>query len=161
MMRNEKKERFTTTFAALLVLAVFALGILGVLLGGAGAYRRLVCRDENTADRRCCSQYLATKIRQAPLPGAVEVRPFGDGDALWIPEGEGVLTWVYCYEGWLMELCCFENSRLVPGDGEKILPLRAFSASLTQGVLELTVTDGAGVVWPLVLALRSGEVTGR
>lgn len=159
-MRNERKAGSLSTVAALLVLALFALTILGVLLGGAGAYQRLVRRDRQTTDSRSAAQYLATKVRQASFPGGIRVLPFGDGYALQIPEtGDGTfVTRIYCHEGWLMELFCAVDSDLLPNDGEKVLPARGLEPSLEGDLLTLALTDAAGSRQELLLTLRYGEV---
>ena len=59
-MRNYTKERSLSTLAALLTFALFAIGILSVLLGGAKVYRRLNQRDQQSYDSRTCAQYNTT-----------------------------------------------------------------------------------------------------
>jgi hypothetical protein len=158
-MRNEGKVKTLSAVAALLVLAVFALTILGVLLGGAGVYQRLTQRVAASADSRSAAQYLATKVRQAPLPGQIQVLPFGEGLALQIPETENgaFVTRIYCHDGWLMELFCAEGSDLLPQDGEKVLPMERLTPSLEAGLLKLSITDSWGQTQKLMLTLR-GEV---
>ena len=160
-MRNEGKVKSLSAVAALVVLAVFALTILGALLGGAGVYRRLTRQVAASADSRSAAQYLATKVRQAPLPGQIQVLPFGEGLALQIPETENgaFVTRIYCHDGWLMELFCAEGSDLLPQDGEKVLPMAQLRPSLEAGLLKLSVTDSRGQTQELLLTLR-GEVTG-
>ena len=158
-MKKVEKFQAISTFSGILVLAVFALGILGVLLGSAGAYQRLVQRDRETSDSRSATQYLATKVRQAAFPGGIQVLPFGDGDALRFPEtGDGsFVTWVYCYDGWLMELFCASGSGMLPQDGEKVLPAQGLEAGLVEGLLTVTVIDGAGRRQAQMLTLRNRE----
>ena len=160
-MRNERKAYSLSTVAALFVLAAFALGILSVLLGSTGAYQRLLRRDRQTDDSRSAVQYLATKVRQAPAPGSLQVVPFGEGDAMQIKEKEdgSFVTRIYCHEGWLMELFCAVDSELLPEDGEKVLPMECLVASLDNGCLTLSVTDGTGREQKLLFSLR-GEVAG-
>ena len=112
-MKNHTNERSLSALAALLTFALFAIGILSVLLGGANVYRRLTQRDAQSYDSRTCAQYIATKLRPAPSPGAVAIAPFGDGDSLFITETIGdstYLTRVYCHNGWLMELFTVADS---------------------------------------------------
>ena len=126
-MNQHKNLRYG--LAALLVLAVFAVGILGTLLGGAGIYQRLTWRDQTAFNSRTCAQYIATRVRQAS--GTVEVACFGGVDALVIPEsiqGETYLTRVYCYDSWLMELFAAESGSFEPQDGEKLLPAQALAS---------------------------------
>ena len=138
--------------AAFLVLAVFAVGVLGTLLGGAGIYRRLTERDRASYDSRTCLQYIVTRVRQAP--GEVEIAAFGDGDALVIPdviENKTYLTRVYCWDGWLMELFTEEDGLFSPEDGEKLLPAQGIALELDNGLLKVMLTDAAGDVHSLYL----------
>ena len=99
-MKQQIQMRSLSTVAALLVLAVFAVGILSVLLGGVNAYTRLTQRDQAAYESRSAAQYLATKLRQTSGSEAVSVAPFGDGQALVIAEvveGDMYLTRIYCY----------------------------------------------------------------
>ena len=160
-MKDNKQMRSLSTVAALLLLAVFAVGILSVLLGGAGAYNRLTRRDQMAFEGRSCTQYLATKVRQASGGDAVVVAPFGDTQALVITEvvdGEVYLTRIYCYEGWLMELYTGEGS-FEPQDGEKLLPMAQLELQLEQGLLTAVFTEENGTVQTQQLWLRgAGEV---
>lgn len=158
---NDNKTRSASMIAALIVLALFAVGILSVLLGGAGAYRRLTARDQQVYEDRTCSQYLATKLRQASCADAVEVLPFGDTDALRITqilEGEVYETRIYCHDGWLMELFSLAGGEFSPEDGEQILEAKGLKIQNQQGLytLELTGEDGKRIL--LTLSARGGEV---
>lgn len=159
-MRNDWKARSAPTVAALLLLAVFAAGILGVLLGGAAAYRRLNQQDQRSFESRTCLQYLATRVRQASGPDAVSIAPFGQVDALVIRqelEGEVFLTRVYCYDGWLMELFSFAEGEQEPRDGEKIMPLSVLTMELQQGLFTAAVSVQGEELQCLTLSLRGGE----
>lgn len=156
-MRNQAKERSLSALAALLTFALFAIGILSVLLGGANVYRQLNQRDQKSYDRRTCAQYIATKLRQAPAPEAVAIAPFGDGDALLITETikeDTYLTRVYCHNGWLMELFTISDGEFAPEDGEKILPLQELSLSLDGSLISVSLTDTDGLSQHLKLHIR-------
>lgn len=157
-MNQHKNLRYG--LAALMVLAVFAVGILGTLLGGAGIYQRLTWRDQTAFNSRTCAQYIATRVRQAS--GMVEVACFGGVDALVIPEsiqGETYLTRVYCYDGWLMELFAAESGSFEPQDGEKLLPAQALALMLEDGLLKASVTDSSGQTQDIFLSLPGQEET--
>lgn len=146
--------------AALLVLAVFAVGILGTLLGGAGIYRRLTRRDQLAYNSRTLVQYVATRVRQAP--GAVTVADFGGCDALVIPQQVGeetYITRVYCFDGWMMELFSSENGVFDPQDGEKLLPAQGLELEMEAGLLHARVRDNQGAIHELYLHLPGQEGT--
>ena len=156
-MRNYTKERSLSTLAALLTFALFAIGILSVLLGGAKVYRRLNQRDQQSYDSRTCAQYIATKLRQVPTPDAVVIASFGDGDALLIGETIGqdsYLTRVYCYNGWLMELFTISGGDFAPEDGEKILPLRDLTLNHEESRISVSLTDTNDCTQHLILHIR-------
>ena len=149
------KKTLLPALAALLLLAVFATGVLGTLLGGAGIYRRLTLRDRASYDSRTCLQYIATRVRQAP--SQVRTAVFGDGDALVISETvehETYLTRVYCHDGWLMELFTISNGVFAPEDGEKILPLQKLTLSLDGSLISVSLTDSDTVSEQLTLHIR-------
>lgn len=159
-MKNYNKERSVTKVAALLLFGLFAVGILSVLLGGAGVYGRLTQRNTQSYHSRTCTQYIATKLHQASSPEAVAVAAFGQADALVLSQtidGEEYLTRVYCHDGWLRELFTPAGGDFVPEDGEKILPLSDLSLSCNGTRVEASFTDTDGEAWALTLHIRGSE----
>lgn len=145
---------------ALLLFGVFAVCLLIVLLTGADSYQGLTQRDRASDNRRVCAQYLTTRVRQADAAGAVAAGQFGGGDALLLTQdidGEAYVTRIYVSGGYLMELFSAADSELAPEDGEKLMAAQALSASLSDGLLELSVTPEDGRPVELTLSLRSGE----
>lgn len=156
---DHKKFSSLSTVAALLVLAVFAVGILGVLLGGAQAYQRLTRRDQAAYDRRTAAQYLTTKLRQAPGSGAVSMGSFGESDALLITEeweSVAFATRIYCCDGWLMELYSLAEGEFSPADGQKIVPMDRLQVAQAGNLLELTLICGEKTR-QVLFYLNSGE----
>ncbi len=144
--------------SALLMFALLALCILAVLLGGARIYRRLNLRDQQSYNSRTCTQYIATRVRQAPNPDGVYVAPFGDGEALCIGQhirGQAYVTRVYCHDGWLMELFTVDGDGFLPENGEKIMPVEAFSVAVEDGLLTARISVD-GVFDQVLLHLRDG-----
>lgn len=159
-MKDYKNERSLSTVAALLLFAVFAVGVMGVLLGGAQSYRRLTRRDEATYASRTCTQYLATKLRQVSESNGVEIGSFGDGSALLIRETveeEHYVTRIYCYGGWLMELYSVVDGEFAPEDGEKILPASNLTVTRQQDLLLIGITDENARKLQLKISLRGWE----
>lgn len=149
----EHKTSRTTGLLALLVFLLFALCLLLVLLTGAGVYRGLVRRGEESYAARTTVQYIATRVRQA---GDVAVEEFGGCKALVFPEtidGERYLTRVYCHEGWLMELFSTGTAELSPEDGERVLEAEDLLVQLEGNLL--TVRTGEQTLY---LHLREGEL---
>ncbi len=159
-MKDHKAERSISAVAALLLFAVFAVGVLTVLLGGAQSYRRLSSRDEQSYNSRTCAQYLSAKLRQAQSAGAVGVGKFGQADALELRQsvdGDTYVTRIYCCDGWLMELFTEETGDFLPGDGERILPASGLTVVQKQGLLEIRITDGSGRELLICHSLRGWE----
>ncbi len=162
-MKKQSRQPSISALAALLVLGVFAVGILAVLLSGAGVYRRLTERDQKVYDSRTCVQYVAAKVRQAPAPGAVSLSRFGDGDSLKITEvidGTEYQTQIYCFGGWLMELYTAADAGLMPEDGEKILPVQELKLTAEGSCLRVELVDGNGTQLSVLLSLRGREGDG-
>ena len=156
-MRERSGKQSISNLAALLLLGVFAVGILSVLLSGAGAYRRLTERDQLSYDSRTCLQYVVTKVRQAPSADSIELSRFGDSDSIVIYEEiDGALysTQVYCYDGWLMELFTVADSEFSPEDGEKIMQAQSLALTFEDSLIKVELTDGNGTEASVMLSLR-------
>lgn len=157
-MRKRSGKRSISSLATLLLLGVFAAGILSVLLSGAAAYRRLTERDRLAYDSRTCLQYLATKVRQAP--SVVELSGFGEAVSLVIREeidGAAYCTRIYCHDGWLMELFTVADGDFEPRDGEKIMEARSLALTRMGDLLRVEIVDGNGREGTIMLHPRSGE----
>ena len=159
-MERRSGKRSISGLAALILLGVFASGILAVLLTGARTYKALTDRDALSYDGRTCVQYLTNKVRQAPAPDSVVLSSFGSEDCLLIVEtiaGPESRTQIYLWNGWLMELFSAADAGLAPEDGEKLFPAKAFSTARTGSLLHMELTDGNGREHSVLLSLRGGE----
>ena len=162
-MKENRQRQSISSLTALLLFAVFAVGILSVLLTGANAYRRLTERDSRQYDARTSVRYVMTKLRQAPSSAAVSVAQFGDGDALELREeinGEEYLTRIYCHDGWMMELFTAAGGDFAPEDGERLFNAEAMKLQLMGSFLRAEIVDGNGQTNRFRLLLRGGEEAG-
>lgn len=142
----------------LVLFGIFAICILAVLLTGAGTYKRLVERQQDAYAERTVPQYIATKVRQSDVAGAVTVGNFGGVEALELKEtldGEDYVTRIYCYDGFLRELFSSEAGDFEPEDGERILEAEQVDFILEDNCLWVTVTNTDGEKTELRLTLRS------
>jgi len=142
-----------------LLLGIFAVSILSALLAGAGVYSRLTRRGDHAYDSRTGLQYVATKVRQASAPDAIQVTDFGGVDALTVIEqvdGEDYATRIYCYDGWLMELFCAAQSDFVPEDGERMLRAQSLELEWRGGLLHVQLVQEQER-HELILCLEPGE----
>jgi len=145
---------------ALLLFGVFAICILGVLLGATGIYQRLTERDAQSYEMRTAAMYVATKVRQNDRAGGIAVEQIGQSDALVLTEtveGETFRTWIYCYDDYLYELFLPADLEAAPEDGERLLPVEQLELSLEDGLLSAQITQ-FGESRQLRLTLRSQEV---
>ena len=156
-MRRKAIQHHIDAVAALLLFGIFAVCVLAVLLTGADAYRRLTQRDQAAYERRTCTQYIATRVRQSDREGSIRVEDFEGSDALVLDGDEEYATWLYCRDGWLMELYCYADEPLGPEDGERLLEAERMELSLEEGLLTVTIVTPGGEEDTLRLSLRGGE----
>lgn len=140
-----KEKRFAIfNLAALLVLTIFALGILLVLLTGATVYRGLVEDGEGAYLRRTAAQYLTTRIRQAE---GVAVGSFDGCQALLLEEEGDTVTRIYCWDGWLRELYTVPEAQVSAKDGERLLEAESLALKQEDHLLTLTVGSDTLYLW--------------
>ena len=138
---DKKQPHFHSSILPVLLLpAVFALCLLGVLLTGAEVYSTLT---ENSASHHACrtaSGYLSTRLKQS---NGVYAEDFDGVTALVFPEevdGKTYITRIYCYNGWLRELFTAENGNFSPKDGEKLLEMDTLSVIMEENRILLEFT---------------------
>lgn len=160
-MKKGQNNGKADSLLALLLFGVFAVCILGVLLTGADAYRRLAERDRESYDARTAAQYLTTKVRQADRAGGVKVRSFEGCPALIFPEeinGQTYETRIYHHDGYIRELFAAADGDFLPEDGEKVLPAGSLLIYEEEPGLQIRILDAEGERWQeLRLYLRSGR----
>lgn len=159
-MKNKKNKSHIEGLVVLVLFAVFALCILAVLLTGAGAYGRLVDRQQAAYTERTVPQYIATKVRQADKAGAVCIGEFGGVESLEFTNdygGEIYTTRIYCYDGYLRELFAPAKGNFQPEDGEKIIAAEQVDFTMTNGCLRIGITSVDGEMTEQILSLRSAE----
>jgi hypothetical protein len=162
-MNQSKAHSSISALAALLLLAVFAVGIFAVLISGATGYKKITAGGSEVYNQRTCVQYISTKLRQATGAQAVELADFGDGTALLIHQQVDSVDYVnriYCSNGYLMELFSAADGDFSPEDGEPLLELQAMDICRDGGLLsfELVETDGSTVSFKLALRGESEAI---
>ena len=159
-MNNSRPKHQLSGLLALLLFAVFAVCILSVLLAGTQIYQRLTQRDDAAYSHRTAVQYLSTKVRQSDCMGMIHVEDFCGADALVLTEeleGEVFQTRIYCHDGWLYELFSPEGLEALPEDGEPLLPLQSMDLTLSEQLLQFSLTESDGTNTDFRLALRSTQ----
>lgn len=148
---RDSNGRLLPIVAVLALLTVFAVGCLGILLEGAGIYKRLTDRIQTGYESRTCVQYIATKLRQTQAEVTVK------GETLVLSEvlsGKVFETRIYCHEGWLMELFVPAEGNFEPEAGKRLLELAGMEPVLENGLLTVTLENEDGSRVQLRLALR-------
>jgi hypothetical protein len=118
-------------------------------------------------DERTSSLYVAEKIRQSDVNGAVEVRQLEGSDALVLIEqqsGDFYENWIYVYDGMLCETLIPAGGEVNYQLGQEIMPILAMqvsqipqsSGSLIQ--IEFTMIDGNNSSIDLFLKSQAGDL---
>ena len=159
-MRGRVGKSSISSLAALTVFTLFAACALCVLLSGAGVFRRLVARGQESYALRTCTQYISTRVRQCENGARLRVEPFGETQALVLEEdvdGEVYVTVVYCHDGWLRELFFARNGSFSPQDGEKLIQMEQLRFACSNEELTVSLTDQFGVQRDLFFSLTGRE----
>ena len=160
-MREKSKEFQINGILVLVLFGVFSVCVLSVLLTGAGAYRRLTERGQETYIARTIPQYITTRIRQADVSGGVQTGTFEGRSVLELTEeidGKEYITRIYCYDGYIRELFTESSVVLKPSDGERIMEAEELYFYLEDAHLHV-VFQVNDTEQEIHLALRSGEVS--
>lgn len=147
------------TIAALTLACVFGMTLLLSLATGAGVYRRVADRVEQSARQRVGLAYITAKIHAYDAQGGVRAGKFGDVDAVFLTqELEGVVyeTALYVHDGWMKEAMYEQGWTMSPADGTAITEARELTAEEDGGLLMLVYTDPEGRQQTARLMIRSG-----
>ena len=154
-----RRQSSAGTLASLLLACVFGATLLLSLAAGAGVYRRVEGRTEESAQSRVSLSYITTKIHAYDQAGMVEAGVFGDGVAVFLYEeleGFTYETIMYVYDGYLMEMLCEKGREMPPEFGETVAP--ALSLTVTEpreGLLWLSLREADGQVNSAAVYVRS------
>ena len=154
-----RKQSSAGTLAALMVACVFGVTLLLSLAAGAGVYRRVESRVEESSQSRISLSYVTAKIHAYDQAGMVEPGSFGEGGAVFLYEeidGSVYETILYVYGGYLMEMLCEKGGEMPPEFGEAVSPARAMTVTeLREGLLRLALTESDGQVRSADVYVRS------
>ena len=156
-----RRQSSAGTFAALMLTCVFGATLLLSLAAGAGVYRRVEDRVEESSRSRVSLSYIAAKIHACDQAGMVEIGSFGEGGAVFLYEeydGYVYETILYVYDGELMEMLCEKGWEMDPEFGEAVSPARALAVTQPrEGLLRLSLTEADGQVRSADVYVRSVE----
>lgn len=143
----------------LIAACLFGAALLLSLAAGAGVYRQVQRRTEESAETRLGLSYLTAKVHAYDAAGGVRAGEFGGATALYLLEeldGVGYETILYVYDGYLRELFCEQGWELEPTDGEPIAEARRLTVSQRDRLLTLDYVDGGGTEARSDIWIRSG-----
>lgn len=148
------------TMAVLILACIFGAAMLLSMASGAYAYRTAAETAADGAAGRSGTAYISMKLRQADTAGAVDVRPYGDGDGIFFASEYGGIryeTAVYCYGGYLMELFYEAGYDPGPESGESIIPAAGLDVDEpVPGLFRISLSDSDGTARTAYAYLRSG-----
>ena len=156
-----RRQSSAGTLASLILTCVFGATLLLSLVTGAGVYRRVEDRVEESSRTRVSLSYIAARIHACDQAGMVETGNFGEGGAVFLYEeieGSVYETILYVYDGNLMEMLCEKGGEMPPEFGEAVSPAQALAvAEPREGLLRLTLTEPDGQVQTIDVYVRSVE----
>ena len=145
--------------AALMLTCVFGATLLLSLAAGAGIYRRVEDRGEESSRARVSLSYITAKIHAYDQEGMLETGSFGEGGAVFLYEeidGFTYETILYVHNGNLMEMLCEKGWEMSPEFGDAITPALALDvARPREGLLRLSLTEADGRVCSADVYVRS------
>ena len=154
-----RRQSSAGTLAALMLTCVFGATLLLSLAAGAGVYRRVEDRVDESSRTRVSLSYITAKIHACDQAGMVEAGSFGEGGAVFLYEeieGSVYETILYVYDGDLMEMLCEKGWEMPPEFGEAVSPARALAVTEPQeGLLRLSLTEADGQVSSADVYVRS------
>ena len=143
-----RRQSGAGALAALALTCVFGATLLLSLAAGAVVYRRVSDRVEESSGVRVSLSYITAKLHAADAAGLVEIKPYGDGDAVFLYQDFVGLTYetiLYIHNGNLMEILCEKGWEQDPEFGEAVSPARSLEAAEPEkGLLRLTLTGPDG-----------------
>jgi hypothetical protein len=157
------KRHQVDIFVVLALFCVYAASALLLCAIGAGIYQGTSDTMRTNYDQRTSSLYIAEKIRQSDVNGALEIRQLEGNDALVLIEqesGEFYEIWIYVHEGMLCETFIPAGAAVNYQLGQTIMPVQAMSlAQSSQGSgslleVDFTMTDGSSSGIDLFLKSR-------
>ena len=129
------------------LLGIFAVMSTLMVLLGAQMYRNTVDHATANNEDRVLGAYVRSMIRAEDGADDVAVEEFDGTKVLALNEsieGENYVTWLYCYEGQLYEQYTSAGHDFEPQSGSAICPAQSFEPKISDGLLTVDMTDGAG-----------------
>ena len=164
IFRENSSKKIDMVFV-LMLITLFAATSLALVLIGAKHYRNVTDTMTKNHQLRTTSSYLAEKIRQNDVAGAITVCDLTGTDALSIKTTEGdveYITYIYYYDNALRELVVTKNSVFSLSTGQEIIELKEFYISLlSDSLICAEITDMEGTTQKHYFSLHSNSAAGK
>ena len=154
-----RRQTGAGTIAALALTCVFGATLLLSLAAGAGVYRRVADRVEESSQSRVSLSYVTARLHGCDERGMAEAGTYGDGGAVFLyQEIDGLIyeTILYVYDGQLREMLCEKDWEQDAEFGDPISPAQALEVSEpVPGLLRLVLTGPDGTKQTADVYIRS------
>lgn len=151
-----KGQTMNVLFTMLLFLVFVLSALFSVLIGGK-VYENIRGRMEESYTGSVALNYVANKVRQGDIGGAVTVREIDHVPVLELRQeinDQSYITQIYYYDGYIRELFTHESSGLGLADGLEIIECDGLKFGLEHQLLTVeTIGENGG---SLMLYVRSG-----
>lgn len=151
-------SQFMGTLFTMVLFLVFVMCALFTVLTGGKVYENISARMADNYTGSVALQYIANKVRQSDLEGAVTVRQIDGTSVLELKqelEGDTYIDWIYYYDGSIRELFTYPDSGLELCDGIEILECEGLTLSQDGSLIVAETTGNGG--GQITLSLRSAE----
>ena len=156
MRRRGSSHAISGAFVFLL-LGVFAVISTLLVLLCAQAYRNTVDQTALHRDERIIQSFVRNTLRGEDGENAYDVVNLDGVDALTIIsdfDGDRYVRYLYCYDGMFRDLFRSAEDSFDPTLGEEVCPAGSFTASLTDGLVMVEMTDAEGKPYTFSIAQR-------
>lgn len=138
------------------LIGLFALLCLLTVVLSLQAFEGITADVTQQGNRRLAASYLQNRIRSCDAQNAISVTEKEGIPCLQLRQGD-LYSLIYVQDGQLMEQLWDETDAFDPTLGEAIAPAQSLEATLSSGLLILSLTDGQGEPLSLTLPLRTTQ----
>ncbi len=140
------------------MFSVYTICALFLSVIGANVYENNAADSEEAYNNRTSILYLTEKIRQNDISDGISVREQNGTQTLVIHksyDGDKYETLIYVEDGYLCETLVPEGFDLIPGLGQKIMPITSIGFDMNEPqLLELSVVDASGTAHSTMIYLE-------
>lgn len=155
--RSKSNGQTMNILFTMLLFLVFVLCAMFTVLIGGKVYENIRGRMEESYTGSVALSYVANKVRQGDVDGAIDVREIDGVSVLELKQEineEIYVTQIYYYDGYIRELFTDTQSGLGLSDGLEIIECDGLMFDMEDNLLKVETTGEDGK--SLMLSVRSG-----